>query len=89
MSEQENWDLEREQLEKKISDAISGRAREQGWFNAKGRLSGKGQKAALEMVIGMAAGLEAVDHPRKQWMLSQAFLCSVRGVEGRFQLEAA
>lgn len=81
------WDAERERFEKSIADQFYGRADQQGWINAKGRLNAAGQRAGLEFVIGMAAALQMVDHPHKQWLLSQCFLVSVRGFEDRFPRE--
>lgn len=86
--EDDPWTAERERMETFIITQLQGRARTQGWLNAKGKLTASGSTAALEFVIGMAAALEMLDHPRKSWLLLQAFLCSARGVEGRFPLNA-
>ena len=86
----ENWDAEREALEAKIKESVWGRAQTQGWISSNpAKLSKRGAADALEHIIGMAQGFELADHPRKKWMLMQAFLCSVRGVEERFPRPAS
>lgn len=82
--ENKAWDEQREKFEEFIGNALSGRADQQGWFAKSGKLNSKGQAAALEFVIGMASALEMIDHPAKQWLLNQCFLCAVRGTQDRF-----
>jgi hypothetical protein len=81
------WAAEREQLEPVIRKKLWGRARSQGWLNSKGGLSKRGHTAALEFVIGAAAGICAAQGEESQagkWALWAAFMASARGVEDRF-----
>ena len=78
------WDERREKYEQFIAAQIRGRGEAQGWFNDKGKLNAKGKSAAMEFVFGMAAALHMVEHEDSKWLLNQAFLVAVRGVEERF-----
>lgn len=90
VTEGPEWDEQRKAMETKISEMLAGRAKAQGWLSPKGKLTAKGQSAALEFIIGMASGFEVADHYAKAWILNQAFLCSIRGVDERFPfVEAA
>jgi hypothetical protein len=78
------WDKRREEMETSITDTLIGRAKMQGWISPKGKLTAAGSTAALEFVIGVAAGMYLAKDPAADWMNNQAFLCSVRGVDERF-----
>jgi hypothetical protein len=94
MSEQEYlagpaWDADRAKYEQFIAEHLRERGRMQDWFKPNGQMNAKGKNESLQFIIGMGAALHMVGHPAAQWMINQAFLSAVRGVEDRFLKEEA
>jgi len=72
---------DRDTMLAKLRESLVSRAREQGWRDRKGKLTTKGNRAALEAIIGAAAAVEAMGMGASHSIIATAFVCSVRGAD--------
>jgi hypothetical protein len=72
---------DRDTMLAKLRDDLNSRADAQGWRDRKGKLTTKGNRAALEAIIGAAAAINALGVNDTHSIIGIAFICSTRDAD--------